>query len=151
MKLNACSLLTYLIFLTLQLLGSRVFATEFSKTALQMGMHVVQAEVADDQTKRMQGLMYRKQIVDNDGMVFVFDQPNYHCMWMKNTLVPLSVAFIDEQGNILNVVNMEPLSEVSHCAKGPAKYALEMRQNWFKQKGVGEGFNIKGITALRAR
>ena len=116
-----------------------------------MGMHVVQAEVADDQTKRMQGLMYRKQIVDNDGMVFVFDQPNHHCMWMKNTLVPLSVAFVDEQGNILNVANMEPLSEVSHCAKGPAKYALEMRQNWFKQKGVGEGSNIKGITALRAR
>jgi uncharacterized membrane protein (UPF0127 family) len=72
-------------------------------------------------------------------------------MWMKNTLVPLSVAFIDEQGKILNVAQMEPMSEVSHCAKAPAKYALEMRQHWFKQKGIGEGANIKGITALRAR
>jgi len=150
MKLNACCLLTITTFAALQLFSRCAFATEFSKTVLQAGMHVIQAEVADDQTKRMQGLMYRKQIIDNDGMVFVFDQADRHCMWMKNTQVPLSVAFIDPQGTIVNIAQMEPFSEVSHCAQAPAKFALEMRQNWFKQKGIGEGFNIKGLATLRA-
>ena len=150
MKLKTCSRLTLRTFVALQLFCSGAFATEFSRVTLQAGLHVIQAEVADDQAKRMQGLMYRKQILDNDGMVFVFDQPDQHCMWMKNTLAPLSVAFLDVQGKILNIEQMEPLSEVSHCAKAPAKFALEMRQNWFRQKGIAEGNSIKGVTVLRA-
>jgi uncharacterized membrane protein (UPF0127 family) len=138
-----------LVVLTLAAPGM-VFAqnVRFASTTLQAGMHLITAEVADDNPKRMQGLMYRRELPGNNGMVFVFDQADAHCMWMKNTLIPLSVAFIDEGGQVLNVADMQPQSEANHCAQGKARFALEMRQGWFAAKGVKAGDRVGGVDRL---
>jgi hypothetical protein len=81
-------------------------------------------------------------------MLFVFTEPQRHCMWMKNTLLPLSVAFLDDEGRIVNVEDMKPQTEDNHCAAKPARFALEMNQGWFRQKGLGAGVKINGVTPL---
>jgi len=113
--------------------------------ALNAGIHVVQAEVANTFPSRAQGLMFRKSLGANQGMLFVFAEVERHCMWMRNTYVPLSVAFIDETGVILNIADMKPQTEDSHCAAGPARYALEMSQGWFAAKGIKPGAKISGL------
>ncbi|HEY8609216.1 MAG TPA: DUF192 domain-containing protein [Noviherbaspirillum sp.] len=112
---------------------------------LSAGMHLVKAELAAKDSERQQGLMYREKMGPNEGMVFVFDGPAQVCMWMKNTLIPLSVAFIDERGSILNIEDMQPQTTDSHCARGPARYALEMNQGWFRQKNIKPGAVIGGL------
>lgn len=115
---------------------------------LSVGMHRIEAEVAHtDQTRRI-GLMNRESMPEQRGMVFVFTHDARHCMWMRNTLIPLSVAFLDDEGRILNIEDMEPLTEDSHCAAGPARFALEMNQGWFARRGVGDGMRIRGIDQL---
>ena len=113
--------------------------------ALSAGIHVIQAEVANTVPSRAQGLMFRKSLAANQGMLFVFAEVERHCMWMRNTYVPLSVAFIDEAGVILNIADMKPQTENSHCAAGPARYALEMNQGWFAAKGIKPGARLSGI------
>lgn len=115
---------------------------------LGAGMHVIRAEVADTFTSRMQGLMRRTSLPQNGGMLFVFDDESTHCMWMKNTLIPLSVAFLDARGAIINIAEMEPHSEQSHCAARPARYALEMAQGWFAQRGIRAGAPLRGLDKL---
>jgi len=116
---------------------------------LQAGMHLIRAEVAADDGARMTGLMHRASMPANAGMLFVFDELTTHCMWMKNTLIPLSVAFIDEAGAIINVEDMRPQTEESHCAKRPARYALEMNRGWFATRGIKPGSRIGGIPGLK--
>ena len=118
---------------------------------LSAGMHLIRAEVADSMGTRMQGLMYRKSMPQGAGMVFVFDETVAHCMWMKNTLIPLSVAFIDETGAIINIADMQPHSEQSHCAARPARYALEMNKGWFAQRGIKPGARLRGLEKLAPR
>ncbi|HLB16544.1 MAG TPA: DUF192 domain-containing protein [Burkholderiales bacterium] len=113
--------------------------------ALSAGIHVIQAEVANTLPSRAQGLMFRKSLAANQGMLFVFPDIGPQCMWMRNTYVPLSVAFIDEAGVILNIADMKPQTEDSHCAAKPARYALEMNQGWFAAKGIKPGARITGI------
>jgi len=112
---------------------------------LSVGIHRIEAEVAHTHKQRMSGLMHRKSMPLHRGMLFVFDEPSHQCMWMKNTLLPLSVAFLDERGHIINVAEMQPHSEVSHCAERSAKYALEMNAGWFQQRGLGAGTAINGV------
>ncbi len=112
---------------------------------LSAGMYLIRAEVADTDPARMQGLMYRKALADNAGMLFIFDESGRYCMWMKNTYVPLSVAFLDEHGAIINVEDMAPQTENSHCAARPARYALEMNRGWFAKRGIGAGIEIRGV------
>ena len=112
---------------------------------LATGMHLIRAEVADSMGTRMEGLMHRKSMPQGSGMVFVFEETAPHCMWMKNTLIPLSVAFIDEAGAIINIADMQPHSEQSHCAARPARYALEMNQGWFAQRGIKPGAKLGGL------
>jgi len=112
---------------------------------LGAGMHLIQAEVANTNESRMQGLMYRKSLGANNGMLFVFTEDERHCMWMKNTFVPLSVAFIDAKGRIVSIHDMEPQTENSHCATAPARFALEMNKGWFKSKGIAPGVQLRGI------
>ena len=112
---------------------------------LGAGMHVIRAEVADAFASRMQGLMQRTSLPPNGGMLFVFDEDATHCMWMKNTLIPLSVAFLDERGAIINIADMQPHSGQSHCASRPARYALEMTQGWFAQRGIRAGARLRGL------
>ena len=112
---------------------------------LGAGMHLIRAELAADDPSRMRGLMFRKALGPNEGMLFVFDEATTHCMWMKNTDLPLSVAFLDERARVINIADMTPHSEESHCAERPARYALEMEQGWFAARGVKPGFTIRGI------
>jgi len=112
---------------------------------LKAGVYLIQAEVASTFESRAVGLMNRKTVPANQGMLFVFPEAARHCMWMKNTLVPLSVAFIDESGVIVNIADMQPQTENSHCAREPARYALEMNQGWYSAKGIAAGARISGL------
>ena len=116
---------------------------------LSAGMHLIRAEVAADMATRSRGLMFRKSLAPNAGMVFVFDEASQHCMWMKNTLIPLSVAFVDEAGIIINIEDMAPQTEDTHCAKRPARYALEMDRSWFASRGIKPGTKLGGMDKLR--
>ena len=120
-------------------------AAQISRMELTAGFHRIEAEVAAKQADRMQGLMNRKSMPANQGMLFVFTQAERHCMWMRNTFLPLSVAFLDEQGRILNIEDMKPQTETNHCATGPARFALEMNLGWFSDKGIKPGLRIGGI------
>lgn len=112
---------------------------------LGVGMHLIHAELAADDASRMRGLMFRESLGPNQGMLFVFDEATTHCMWMKNTLIPLSVAFLDASARVINIADMAPQTEDAHCATRPARYALEMTQGWFVERGVGRGAIIRGI------
>jgi uncharacterized membrane protein (UPF0127 family) len=118
---------------------------KFPVISMSAGIHVIKAEVAIKETDRQQGLMFREKMGQNEGMVFFFDAPAGICMWMKNTLIPLSVAFIDTDGKIINIEDMQPQTTDSHCAKKPARYALEMNQGWFKQRNIKPGTQIQGL------
>ena len=106
---------------------------------LQTGMYLIKAEVANDFGTRMQGLMMREKMAPNEGMLFIFPSAETQCMWMKNTLIDLDVAFADESGKILNVAQMKAGTSDIHCSKGNAKLALEMNLNWFSKNGVNPG------------
>ncbi|MFN3985949.1 MAG: DUF192 domain-containing protein [Rhodocyclaceae bacterium] len=114
------------------------------------GMYRIEAELAHTPQNRQTGLMHRQSMAVNKGMVFVFTETARHCMWMKNTLIPLSVAFLDEEGEVINIADMTPLDETSHCAAAPARFALEMNQGWFAERGIAEGDRIRGVGALPA-
>ncbi|MEO7580358.1 MAG: DUF192 domain-containing protein [Massilia sp.] len=131
----------------LLLAASHAFAQNavFGSTQLSAGMHLIKAEVAEADAERQQGLMFREKMDKNAGMVFVFDAPATQCMWMKNTLLPLSVAFIDAEGKIVNIEDMQPQTLDSHCSKKPVKFALEMNLGWFKEKNIKPGSAIAGL------
>lgn len=116
---------------------------------LNAGMHLIHAEVAADYGSRMTGMMFRATMPPNAGMLFVFDTDERQCMWMKNTLIPLSVAFIDEHGAIINVEEMAPQTENSHCATRPSRYALEMNRGWFAARGIKPGTRLGGIPGVK--
>jgi len=118
---------------------------KFPVIPLTAGMYVIQAEVAARDAERQQGLMYREKMGSNEGMVFLFEAPAGVCMWMKNTFIPLSVAFIDEDGKIVNIEDMKPQTTESHCAKKPVRYALEMNKGWFREKNIKPGSVIQGL------
>lgn len=118
---------------------------EMPRVELGLGMHRIQAEVAASDQDRQLGLMNRKSMPVQNGMLFVFPQPNTYCMWMRNTLIPLSVAFLDQDGVIINIEDMQPQTEDNHCARRPARYALEMNKGWFTQRGIKPGVRLTGI------
>ena len=127
------------------LLASTAPAHAFGSMELTLGMYRIQTEVASTDPDRQRGLMFRKDMPESRGMLFVFPMRAQHCMWMKNTLLPLSVAFLDEEGRIINIEDMAPQTETNHCASQPARYALEMNRGWFKQRGFGAGTRLGGI------
>jgi hypothetical protein len=130
---------------------SAAAAAQLAVAELTVGMHRIRAEVADSPGARERGLMHRPSMAPNAGMVFVFEQDSRHCMWMKNTLIPLSVAFIDASGAIVNIADMQPHSEQSHCAARPARYALEMNKGWFAERAVKPGARLRGLEKLSPR
>jgi uncharacterized membrane protein (UPF0127 family) len=143
--------------ITSALLGAAVSSAaiaqnqRFDTTQLSAGMHLIQAEIAATDPQRQQGLMFREKMASNTGMVFVFDAPATQCMWMKNTLLPLSVAFIDAEGKIVNIEDMQARTLESHCSTKavPVRYALEMNLGWFKQKNIKPGSMIGNLPPLR--
>jgi uncharacterized membrane protein (UPF0127 family) len=122
---------------------------KFPVIPLNTGLYVIQAEVAATEAEREQGLMFRKSMGPNEGMVFLFGAPAKVCMWMKNTLLPLSVAFIDGDGKIVNIEDMQPQTLDSHCSSKPVVYALEMNLGWFKRKNILPGSTIEGLPKYR--
>lgn len=122
-----------------------VKAQSLSVIELTARFHRIEAEVAGTPQTRAIGLMNRKEMAPQRGMLFVFAHDATHCMWMKNTLIPLSVAFMDAGGRILNIAEMKPHSEDNHCAVRPARYALEMNSGWFVQRDLKAGDGIGGI------
>ena len=111
---------------------------------INIGIHLIQAELAIADEERAQGLMFREKMGQNEGMVFRFSSAREVCMWMKNTPLPLSVAFIDESGGIINIEDMQPHSTAEHCSKKPVRFVLEMNQGWFAKKGLKSGSKITG-------
>ena len=120
-------------------------------TRLSAGIHVVRAMVADRPDTRQTGLMFRKEMAPNDGMLFVFERPSDQCFWMKNTLIPLSIAFLADDGRIVNVEEMKAQTLDGHCSKEPVRFALEMNQGWFKAKGLAAGHKVRGLPAVASR
>jgi len=135
------------VFLTAALVSASGAAQQGSLPVLELfaGMHRIEAETAATTDSRMLGLMQRKTMPAQRGMLFVFPVPATHCMWMRNTDLALSVAFLDEKGRIINIEDMQPHTEINHCAAKPARYALEMNIGWFKSRGLKAGFAISGI------
>jgi len=134
----------FLVFLLSALLSGSALA-ELPRVELTASFHRIDAEVAATQSDRMQGLMYRQQLAPNQGMLFVFPFTAGHCFWMKNTPLPLSIAFLDESGRIINVDEMAPQTEDNHCPRQPARYALEMNAGWFAARGLRPGVQIGGL------
>ena len=122
-----------------------LFAAELPQVTLAVGKHNITAEVASTDPDRSTGLMHRRMLPANRGMLFIFTDVAYHAMWMMNTYVPLSVAFIDPDGVIINIEDMRPQTTDSHRAGRPAKYALEVNQGWFKKRGIKAGDKVAGL------
>lgn len=118
-------------------------------TTIRVGPHPVAAEVAATPDQRTIGLMYRFSLPADHGMLFVFPQPQPLSFWMRNTYIPLSIAYIDAEGRILNVVEMPPRSDATHPSRGEALYALEMRKGWFAERGIRPGDRVEGIEARK--
>lgn len=111
---------------------------------LNAGMHLIQAEVAQTPEQRGIGLMHRPKMGANEGMLFVFETPTQQCFWMKNTLLPLSIAFLEDDGSVVNIEDMAPLALNSHCSKRPVRFALEMNHGWFAKRGIKAGSRVQG-------
>ena len=118
--------------------------TDLPRVALNAGLHRIDAQVAATPDQRMIGLMFRKDMPQIEGMLFVFEQPGMQCFWMKNTLLPLTAAFVDDDGTIVNLVDMKPQTTDSHCSVKPVRYVLEMNQGWFAKKGIKAGARLGG-------
>ncbi len=119
-------------------------AQRLPTTRLTAGFHVITAEVAGTPDQRSTGLMHRPSMPANDGMLFVFERPGQQCFWMKNTLLPLSIAFLADDGTVVNVREMQPQALDSHCSDKPVRYVLEMNQGWFTKRGIKPGFKLTG-------
>lgn len=111
---------------------------------LTAGMHNIRAEVAMTPEQRQRGLMYRTDLAAHEGMLFVFDTPATQCFWMRNTPTPLTIAFLADDGSIVNLADMKPFDEASHCSARPVRLVLEMNRGWFAKRGIKAGFKLGG-------
>lgn len=111
---------------------------------LHAGMHNILAAVAITPDQRQTGLMFRREMAQHEGMLFVFEEPSPQCFWMKNTLLPLSIAFLADDGSVVNIDEMKPQTLDSHCSTRPVRFVLEMNQGWFTKRGIKAGSKIGG-------
>ena len=126
-------------------IAAEIPAADLPQITLSINDHRLTVEVAHTESARAQGLMYRRMLPESRGMLFVFRETALHGMWMMNTYVPLSVAFLDERGVIINIADMLPHTRVTHEAARPARYALEVNQGWFAKRGIKPGTRIEGL------
>ena len=117
---------------------------QLPRIQLQAGMHQMEVQVAATPAQREIGLMNRADMPNHEGMLFVFEQASQQCFWMKNTLLPLTAAFLADDGTIVNLADMQPQTTTSHCSEKPVRLVLEMKQGWFAKKGIKKGFQLKG-------
>ena len=118
--------------------------TQLQRITLNAGMHLLQVQLAQDFEQRQIGLMWRKEMPQNEGMLFVFEQAGVQCFWMRNTLLPLTAAFVADDGTIVNLADMKPMNDNSHCSHKPVRYVLEMNQGWFAKRNIQAGFKLTG-------
>lgn len=118
---------------------------------LSAGMYQIDAQVAATPVQRQIGLMFRKEMPQQEGMLFVFEDASPQCFWMKNTLLPLTAAFVADDGRIVNLADMKPQTTDSHCSEEPVRYVLEMNQGWFARKNIKKGFKLAGGPFGKAR
>lgn len=114
------------------------------RVELSAGMHRIDAQVAQKPLERQIGLMQRKSMAPHEGMLFIFEQPAVQCFWMKNTLLPLTAAFVADDGSVVNLADMKPETTDSHCSDKPVRFVLEMGQGWFKARGIKAGSKLSG-------
>ena len=138
LMLLACSLTS------LQAFGQGRPQTQLPRITLNAGMHLIQAQIAQNFEQRQIGLMWRQEMPQNEGMLFVFEQAAVQCFWMRNTLLPLTAAFVADDGTIVNLADMKPQSDESHCSKKPVRFVLEMNQGWFAKRNIQAGYKLSG-------
>lgn len=117
---------------------------DLPRVKLSAGMYQIDAQVAQTPQQQQVGLMFRKEMPQAEGMLFVFEQPSTQCFWMKNTLLPLSIAFIADDGSIVNIDHMKPQTLESHCSVKPVRFVLEMNEGWFDKRGIKPGTKLRG-------
>ena len=122
---------------------------DLPRVELTAGMHRIDAQVAQTDRQRAIGLMHRKEMPQQEGMLFVFEQPAQQCFWMKNTLLPLTAAFVADDGTIVNLADMKPQTLDSYCSAKPVRYVLEMNQGWFAHRSIKAGFKLQGAPFAR--
>jgi uncharacterized protein len=140
--LNLC--VTLLLVLSPLTVPAQEAAQKLPFITLNAGMHLIQAEVAQTAEQRGIGLMHRPKMGASEGMLFVFDTASQQCFWMKNTLLPLSIAFLGDDGRVVNIEDMAPQTLNGHCSASPVRYALEMNQGWFAKRGIKPGSRLQG-------
>lgn len=130
------------------LLGSAFAQTgpqlNLPRVTLSAGIHQVEVQVAETPEQRATGLMFRADMPQSEGMLFVFEQASVQCFWMKNTLLPLTAAFVADDGGIVNLADMKPQTTDSHCSSKPVRFVLEMNKGWFAKKGIKAGSKLRG-------
>jgi uncharacterized protein len=117
---------------------------KLAQVRLNAGIHNINAELASTPQQREIGLMFRTAMPANDGMLFAFEQPAQQCFWMRNTLIPLSIAFIGDDGGVVNIDDMKPQTLDSHCSAKPVRFVLEMNEGWFAKRGIKAGSRLRG-------
>lgn len=145
LKVSYKNLLTLICIIAFTHASARASESNLKRQQFQIGTQKLEAELALTAKERQRGLMFRESLAENQGMIFQFTHADYYCMWMKNTLIPLSIAFIDEQGKIINIEEMQANSEQTTCAKSKAKYALEMNTGWYSQRQIKVGQKVDGL------
>jgi uncharacterized membrane protein (UPF0127 family) len=126
-------------------------AQDLPTITLQAGMYNIRAAVAQTPEQRQTGLMFRREMAQHEGMLFEFEEPTRQCFWMKNTLLPLAIAFLADDGTVVNVDEMKPQTLDSHCSARPVRFVLEMNQGWFTRRGIKAGSKIGGAPFGAAR
>ena len=121
---------------------------DLPRATLTIGMHHIDVQLAQTDWQRQVGLMHRRSMPEHEGMLFVFERPGVQCFWMKDTLIPLTAAFVADDGVIVNLADMQPRDERSHCPSRPVRHALEMNQGWFEAHGVKVGDVVKGLETV---
>ena len=135
--------------LTLSVFAQQTPQLQLPRTKLNAGMHVLDVQLAQTNEQRQIGLMWRKEMPQHEGMLFVFEQPATQCFWMRNTLIPLSAAFVADDGTIVNIADMKPQSDDSHCSEKPVRYVLEMNVGWFAKRQLKAGYKLGGAAFTR--
>lgn len=144
MKKLSISLLCVWVFVTSTVWAQESPQLQLPRVTLSAGMHLINAQVASTPQQRAIGLMFRKEMPVNEGMLFAFEQASEQCFWMKNTLLPLTAAFVADDGTIVNLADMQPQSLDSHCSSKPVRFVLEMNKGWFDKRGLKAGSKLSG-------
>lgn len=124
---------------------------DLPRVALGAGMHRIDAQLAVAPEQRQIGLMFRAEMPQHEGMLFVFEEQAKQCFWMKNTLLPLTAAFVADDGTIVNLADMQPQTTDSHCSRSPVRFVLEMNKGWFAKRAINAGFRLTGQPFVAAR